>query len=807
MTGKKKSSASSESSSETTSGSSSSSSSSSGSDSSSSSDSESSSSQESIKNSEPETQKKTAPIQKSPRKSSDSSKPSNASKNEPKASVKTKTAPLKQLGKSTAQKALPDYSTDDDDKQVVKQVKRKSNVKPKVSATITPKPSTALSQKTIAKNIAGKNGQGSKGQVKNVASKETKSKANQKNVSASKVSDPKKKSIFSPENSSDSEAGKPVSKAQQVKTTSQSKSKPEPRPKAAAKPVEKSKNEKKVVEKKVPEKESSASSATSTSASASSSSDSESSEESSEKEERKIVKKPVKKPVAVTKENAVGSDSETEPNKSQQVTRKLTRSASTRKSKHVLGKSVYSDTDSDTESTKRSLSRSPVKRAPGVTKGKTKNNKKNDTKSKVVDNVIVERKCPLEGCDSMGHLSGKFDKHFTLEACPLYHNFTISQCKQELTERKKREEIRKKASEHYIKSPKQATVEQKLYLARIKDLRIKFKMEPMEDIKPQIDKNKEPDLNNFVPEYDLKLFRDAQAMASEKIEEDLKSLPSTKGTKYIEMGKFEMEVWYQSPYPEDYARLPKLYICEFCLRYMKSRTILERHVMKCVWRHPPGEEVYRKEKVSVWEVDGKKYKQYCQNLCLLAKFFLDHKTLYYDVEPFLFYVMTLVDGEGCHTVGYFSKEKNSFLNYNVSCILTLPPYQRQGYGRLLIDFSYLLTRVEGKIGSPEKPLSDLGLISYRSYWKDVLLNYLCSRAGTTLSVKDISQEMAIHSYDIVSTLQALGMMKYWKGKHIILKKQDVLDEYVERVKRRGSLLKEVDPSCLKWTPPQSQASV
>lgn len=31
--------------------------------------------------------------------------------------------------------------------------------------------------------------------------------------------------------------------------------------------------------------------------------------------------------------------------------------------------------------------------------------------------------------------------------------------------------------------------------------------------------------------------------------------------------------------------------------------------------------------------------------------------------------------------------------------------------------------------------------------------------------------MAIYSYDIVSTLQALGMMKYWKGKHIVLKKQ------------------------------------
>ena len=108
---------------------------------------------------------------------------------------------------------------------------------------------------------------------------------------------------------------------------------------------------------------------------------------------------------------------------------------------------------------------------------------------------------------------------------------------------------------------------------------------------------------------------------------------------------------------------------------------------KCGWHHPPANEIYRKDDISVFEVDGNISKIYCQNLCLLAKLFLDHKTLYYDVEPFLFYVLTKNDGKGCHLVGYFSKEKHCQQRYNVSCIMTLPMYQRQGYGRFLIDFS------------------------------------------------------------------------------------------------------------------------
>ena len=47
----------------------------------------------------------------------------------------------------------------------------------------------------------------------------------------------------------------------------------------------------------------------------------------------------------------------------------------------------------------------------------------------------------------------------------------------------------------------------------------------------------------------------------------------------IELGEYEIDTWYSSLYPQEYARLHKLFICEFCLKYMKSKQILERHMV------------------------------------------------------------------------------------------------------------------------------------------------------------------------------------------------------------------------------------
>lgn len=39
-----------------------------------------------------------------------------------------------------------------------------------------------------------------------------------------------------------------------------------------------------------------------------------------------------------------------------------------------------------------------------------------------------------------------------------------------------------------------------------------------------------------------------------------------------------------------------------------------------------------------------------------------------------------------------------------------------GYGKFLISFAYSLSHLEGRPGTAERPLSDLGAVSFRSYW-------------------------------------------------------------------------------------------
>lgn len=103
----------------------------------------------------------------------------------------------------------------------------------------------------------------------------------------------------------------------------------------------------------------------------------------------------------------------------------------------------------------------------------------------------------------------------------------------------------------------------------------------------------------------------------------------------------EIKTWYQAPFPDEFTRVAsgKLWVCEGCLKYCRSGFEGGRHrvhflspflsslpyplvfrkgadadkglwhvQLKCKMRHPPGDEIYRDGKVSVFEVDGRKNK-------------------------------------------------------------------------------------------------------------------------------------------------------------------------------------------------------
>jgi histone acetyltransferase HTATIP len=61
----------------------------------------------------------------------------------------------------------------------------------------------------------------------------------------------------------------------------------------------------------------------------------------------------------------------------------------------------------------------------------------------------------------------------------------------------------------------------------------------------------------------------------------------------------------------------------------------------------------------------------------------------------------------------------------------------EGLSMVSIVSGYLLSRKECKPGSPEKPLSDLGLLSYKSYWRNSVLEqlWLLNETDSKLSIK------------------------------------------------------------------------
>lgn len=77
---------------------------------------------------------------------------------------------------------------------------------------------------------------------------------------------------------------------------------------------------------------------------------------------------------------------------------------------------------------------------------------------------------------------------------------------------------------------------------------------------------------------------------------------------------------------------------------------------------------------------------------------------------------------------------------------------------------------------------------------------LMKDSTTRLSIKDLSQLTSITHGDIVSTLQNLNMVKYWKGQHVICVTSKVVEEHLKSAEYKKPRLT-VDGSFLKWSPP------
>lgn len=208
--------------------------------------------------------------------------------------------------------------------------------------------------------------------------------------------------------------------------------------------------------------------------------------------------------------------------------------------------------------------------------------------------------------------------------------------------------------------------------------------------------------------------------------------PVAQNVKHVVLGDLLFQTWFQSIYPEDLvgSETERLYVCRWCFRYSCDPGAYAKHIRVCEHRTtPPGAKVYDNAGYSVWEVDGEEYKLLAQNLSLFAKLFLDHKSVFFDVASFLFYLLVFTDPHDPNNyaiLGFFSKEKISWDPNNLACILIFPPYQHKQLGKLLMGVSYKLSAWErdaGLIGGPERPLSEMGKKSYVRFWQERVARY------------------------------------------------------------------------------------
>ncbi|QGI80262.1 hypothetical protein CEK25_006991 [Fusarium fujikuroi] len=203
---------------------------------------------------------------------------------------------------------------------------------------------------------------------------------------------------------------------------------------------------------------------------------------------------------------------------------------------------------------------------------------------------------------------------------------------------------------------------------------------------------------------------------------------------------------------EHHPVVDRLYVCPTCFKYSKELVAWCHHVHL-----------------------------FCQNLSLFAKLFLDNKSVFFDVTGFNYFLLvytppsrssqTATEHEpeppSPRITGFFSKEKMSWDNNNLACILIFPPWQRKGLGALLMGASYEISRREGILGGPEKPISDLGKKGYKRYWAGEIARWLLTinmdsktpQKEVLVDLSDCSKATWILPEDCLQVLRDMGVVE------------------------------------------------
>ncbi|KAK4161822.1 males-absent on the first protein [Cladorrhinum sp. PSN259] len=277
--------------------------------------------------------------------------------------------------------------------------------------------------------------------------------------------------------------------------------------------------------------------------------------------------------------------------------------------------------------------------------------------------------------------------------------------------------------------------------------------------------------------------------------------------------------------------LERLYVCPCCFKYSKELVSWWEHVRLCerkafvpgrkIYTHPKGsrtvlkpsnpntvphkagpgrgkkasqtpamveEVVHDQGEWSIYEVDGETDVLFCQNLSLFAKLFLDNKSVFFDVTGFNYFLLVYTPPPS-HSpstrpqiVGFFSKEKMSWDNNNLACILIFPPWQRKGLGALLMGISYEISRREGVLGGPEKPISDLGKKGYKRFWGGEIARWLLEsgEGEVVVDVGDVSEGTWIAVDDCLSVLREMGVAEVTEMGPRKKSKPEVVEEEGEK---------------------------